>query len=357
MAVAVALLSGCATFPPDRLSQCTATLSVVKTDWERGEASTELSVLSYNVEGLPWPARRNRAPRLKEIGRQLAALRKEGKAPDVVLLQEVFTTTAGKIAVQSGYENRVRGHGRRAKRPPTSASADPNLVESRKLFKGERFFRLFSSGLYVLSDLPVVESGSQPFRRRECAGFDCLANKGLQHVRIQVPGVPEPIDLFNTHLNAGRASRTSPERSLLAHNLQIEQTARFVEERRDPRSAMILGGDLNMRHDDARFAHFWQVFPYTLVHQYCAEQTSGCAVGLSWDGDEPWMDTQDLQAFEDGRLVTVRPVRVEGMFDEPWQGAPLADHDGLLVVYRLSWPVESSSAPTVPSCSRRIRDL
>lgn len=350
LALAAALLSGCATFPPDRFTQCAATLPVVETDWQRGEASTELSVLSYNVEGLPWPARRNRAPRLDEIGRQLAVLRAEGNAPDIVLLQEVFSTAAARITVDSGYENRVRGPGRRAQRPPTSASADSDLVESRKLFKGERLFRLFSSGLYVLSDFPVVESGSQPFRKRECAGFDCLANKGLQHVRIRMPGVPEPIDLFNTHLNAARAARTSPQRSLLAHNLQIDDTARFVEDRRDSRSAMILGGDLNMRHNDARFAHFWQVLPYTLVHQYCAEETSGCAVSLSWDGDYPWRDTQDLQAFEDGRLVTVRPVRVKGMFDVPWQGAPLADHDGVLVVYRLSWPIESSAAPPAPRC-------
>jgi hypothetical protein len=63
-----------------------------------------------------------------------------------------------------------------------------------------------------------------------------------------------------------------------------------------------------------------------------------CDVQLSWDGDEPWMDTQDLQGFESGRQVRVKPVRLEAMFDAPQDGKMLSDHDGYLVTYELSWP-------------------
>jgi hypothetical protein len=45
----------------------------------------ELSVMTYNVEGLPWPVRFGRGSKLKAIGRQLAALREKGLQPDVVL--------------------------------------------------------------------------------------------------------------------------------------------------------------------------------------------------------------------------------------------------------------------------------
>jgi hypothetical protein len=38
------------------------------------------------------------------------------------------------------------------------------------------------------------------FARGSCAGFDCLSNKGLVFARIQVPGVPGTVDLFNTHI-------------------------------------------------------------------------------------------------------------------------------------------------------------
>jgi endonuclease/exonuclease/phosphatase family metal-dependent hydrolase len=338
----VMLVCGCATFPPDQVAKCLAREPAIQIDPGTGQATTDLSVLTYNVEGLPWPARRNRSARLQKIGRQLAAMRQSGRSPDVVLLQEVFTTQAARIGVDSGYKTRVRGPGRRAQRPPTSEAADISLTGRRKLFKGERLGRLFSSGLYVLSDMPISLVAGQPFRRRECAGFDCLANKGLQHVRLQVPGVPQPIEIFNTHLNAGGASRVSPERSLLAHNLQVEETGRFILQQRDPELPMILGGDFNMRGDDNRFARFTETVPYTLVHRHCSDPAAGCDVLLSWDGDAPWMDTQDLQSFQDGTVVTVRPMRVEGMFDEPWLGAPLADHDGLLVTYRLTWPAAAA---------------
>jgi hypothetical protein len=75
-------------------------------------------------------------------------------------------------------------------------------------------------------------------------------------------------------------------------------------------------------------------------------------VRLSWDGDTPWMDTQDLQGFDSGTRVSLRPVRVDALFDEPWKGRPLADHDGLLVVYRLRWAAAAGEPDTVQSrCS------
>jgi len=66
-------------------------------------------------------------------------------------------------------------------------------------------------------------------------------------------------------------------------------------------------------------------------------------VHMSWDGDEPWVDTQDLQFFENGERVTVRPVRVDALFDGGPNGPVLSDHDGLLVEYELTW--REASAP------------
>lgn len=346
-ALASLLLAGCASFPDDRIIAHSALTPEIRHDPESGEYFTLISVLSYNVEGLPWPARNSRASRLREIGRQLAEMRAQGTAPDVVLLQEVFTTQAAQIGVIAGYQNRIRGPSRRADRPRANGDeADPGLAGSRKRLKGEGLGRLFSSGLYMLTDFAVREAGGQAFPRRACAGFDCLANKGLQHARLGIPGVPQAIDLFNTHLNSASASRVSPRRSLLAHQQQIAETIRFLGAARDPDNPLIFGGDFNMRHSDARLERFAQTFPYTLVHRHCARTAGACEVGLSWDGDEPWRDTQDLQGFDDG-LVRVRPVSVEAMFDLPWRGRPLSDHDGLLVVYRLSWPIERAAEPAV----------
>ena len=39
-----------------------------------------------------------------------------------------------------------------------------------------------------------------------------------------------------------------------------------------------------------------------------------------------------------GDTVSVRPLRVEAMFDGGESGPELSDHDGFLVTYELSWP-------------------
>jgi endonuclease/exonuclease/phosphatase family metal-dependent hydrolase len=329
---------------------CAKPPTAVQAAGDRREA--EISVLSYNVEGLPWPVRKGRASRLREISRQLAAMRAAGTAPDIVLLQEAFSGTAARIGRRAGYANYVRGPARGMKRPPTSEEAERELVANRKRRKGEGLRQLLPSGLYILSDFPVIAAERQPFRARECAGFDCLSNKGLLYARIAVPGVPEPLEVFNTHLNSRGSTGVSEQRSLLAHRLQIDESSRFIEARREPGFPLVFGGDFNMRNAPERFERFALRKPWPIVHQWCVEPGANCDVRVSWDGDTPWMDTQDLQGFDSGSRVTVRPVRVDAMFDEPWKGRPLADHDGLLVVYRLSWTADGGEPDTAFSrCS------
>jgi hypothetical protein len=208
------------------------------------------------------------------------------------------------------------------------------------------------SGLYILSDFPILAAERQPFRARECAGFDCLSNKGLLYARIAVPGVPDPLEIFNTHLNSRGSTGVSEERSLLAHRLQIDESSRFIEARREGGYPLVFGGDFNMRNAPDRFERFALRKPWPIVHQYCVEPGARCDVRLSWDGDTPWMDTQDLQGFDSGTRVSLRPVRVDALFDEPWKGRPLADHDGLLVVYGLTWRAAAGEPDTVQSrCS------
>jgi hypothetical protein len=75
---------------------------------------------------------------------------------------------------------------------------------------------------------------------------------------------------------------------------------------------------------------------------------------MSWDGDAPWLDTQDLQGFDNGALVAVRPLRVEAKFDGPSTGGKLSDHDGYEVTYRLSWPRDSSSLRTAATDGAKL---
>ena len=292
-----------------------------------------LDVLTYNVEGLPWPARRGRAESLRAIGATLRRLRADGEAPDVVLFQEVFSPAAVRSVVEAGYPSIASGPSRTRR---SIFSADAKLPGRPRPTKGELGIRLMTSGLVVASRYPITRVVSDAYSRRACAGFDCLSNKGAMLITLAVPGVPDPVEIGNTHMNARKAARVSPQRTLAAHKAQAAELEAFLGEKRDPRYPMILGGDFNMRRSPQRFAWFRENNPLQFVHEYCVG-SGKCDVRISWDSDAPWMDTQDLQFFASGSRIRIRPIRVQAMFDGAPGSPALSDHDGFRVVYRLNW--------------------
>ena len=138
-------------------------------------------------------------------------------------------------------------------------------------------------------------------------------------------------------MNLQGASKVPRERHAAAHGRQVAALADFIETVSLPGTPTILGGDFNMRRSELRYERFAGMQRLTLVHRYCIDQPAVCDVRMSWDGDAPWMDTQDLQLFASGTRVAVRPYRVEAMFDGSPDNPKLSDHDGFRVHYRLSW--------------------
>lgn len=348
--VLLSLLASCSRWPEDRITRCAppATRPLIETSVDGRLQSTTLSVLIYNVEGLPWPARRGRGPSLDSIGEQLARMRRQGDHPDVVLLQEVFTARGARVGTAAAYSNRIRGPS--AKDVFGEAVVPATHAAERRLLKGERSGKILNSGLYVLSDYPVLAVQHRGFSRHACAGFDCLAAKGVMLVRVGIPGVPTPVDIMTTHMNAKGRAGVSLDRTLAAHRFQTIESVRFLKDTRDPTSPLIMGGDFNMRNSPDRFDHFANMQPYAIVSQWCTERPGACDVRLSWDGDAPWLDTQDLQAFDRGTLVDIRPERVEALFDGPETGGKLSDHDGYLVTYRLTWATDTAPGPGARVC-------
>lgn len=344
LALAVAL-GGCTTLPKPRSIACEAALSPVVTLSEDGlTASTRIEVLTYNVEGLPWPARSGRKRFLHEIGERLAMLRARGEAPHVVMFQEVFSRSAARTVTRSGYPSLAPGPSHSQRPPPALRRHLPGKPNPHR---GELGIKLLSSGVVIASEFPIVEQRSQPFARGSCAGFDCLANKGVVLARIAIPGVPGSLRLFNTHMNAQGASRVPEPRHSAAHAKQAREISEFMAMSGYETDPVVLGGDFNMKASETRFSRFSHFGPPELVHSYCIAHPEICDVRMSWDGDAPWMDTQDLQLFSSGAYVTVRPVRVETMFDGGPSGPLLSDHDGFRVTYELSWPV----AAAAPACA------
>ena len=212
--------------------------------------------------------------------------------------------------------------------------------------KGELGLHIAGSGLAIVSAFPILETQSEPFGRRRCAGLDCLSNKGMLYARIAIPGVPGTINLFNTHLNSQRASRVSPQRHARAHRLQVEELGNFITAVGSPDVPTVLGGDFNMRRSAIRFERFRNVTElFEIVHEWCVDQPLRCDTRISWDGDEPWMDTQDLQLFESGADVQIVPIRVEALFDGSAGSPKLSDHDGFRGAYRVSGHRQNQGRP------------
>jgi endonuclease/exonuclease/phosphatase family metal-dependent hydrolase len=288
-------------------------------------APIEVSVLTYNVRGLPWPVAAGRAKALAAIGRELAEMRRQGRAPRIVLIQEGFGDV-GPLVRQAGYRYWSSGPGRREKAGP---SID-GFARVRFPASGEGWGKLASSGLHILSEDPVTRVERIAFAH--CAGFDCLANKGAMLVNIAVPGIAGGLDVVNTHMNSRAASRTPWPRSLMAHQLQTEELNRFVAGARTRGAPLLVGGDFNVKNAPDRYYYRAGERPFVVVSEYCKATSAGCQSGSLLEAPEPWLASQDLQAFAPGRTMTVRPTVLTKLFGE---GQRLSDHDGLMVSYSL----------------------
>ena len=303
-----------------------------------GPSPATLSVMTYNIEGLTWPARTGRAPFLEAMTAEFARMEQAGVLPDVILFQEAFSTAALRTATATPHPYVALGP-RAPTRSGLPKSRDP-ILRKRNYLRGEWGIRFMGSGIAIASRYPITASFSQPYGPTSCAGWDCLANKGVMLVRIAVPGLPDPIEIATTHMNAQGASKAPPEKHLAAHNAQAAELADFLDRVSQVASPLVLAGDFNMRRNPARFDAFEQQNGYQLARRYCLEARAdpakpACDIRMSFDGDEPWFDTQDLQIYDDGDRTRLRPVRIEAWFDGPDAGGKLSDHDAYVVTYAI----------------------
>ena len=171
-------------------------------------------------------------------------------------------------------------------------------------------------------------------------------------VRTSVPGLPDPIEIATTHMNSQGASGVSKEKQAASHMAQSAELADFLDKVSDAASPMVLGGDFNMRRNPARLSEFERQNGYQLARRYCLEVAADpsrgppCDIRLSFDGDAPWLDTQDLQIFDDGARIALRPVRIEAWFDGEDAGGKLSDHDAYIVTYAIVPVTDEANDPT-----------
>lgn len=302
----------------------------VRIDPETGERTASLRVMTYNIAGLPAPLKAGRAEAIARIGDSLAEMRAAGTAPHVVLIQEGFMDAPmAELIARAGYAHVARGPDAALPAPARDAG-----MRGAQRLRGEGLGKALGSGLYILSDFPILETRMAAYG--DCAGVDCLANKGAMVAQVALPGAPAPIAVANTHMNAKKKSLAPLARAHLAHRLQVAAMDRLVRDSRRPGQALIFGGDFNMRRSEERWSGSVPPAPYAFARYYCAEIDWRCdASGLSLT-EAGLRDTQDLQGFHDGAEMRVRPQRLAILYDKTRPGA-LSDHSAYLVDYRISW--------------------
>lgn len=263
--------------------------------------------MSYNIKGLPsvllssdW-----KDGRYALIARTLKTRHADGTAPDVVALQEAFSDPALVLLRESGYAHVAAG-------PPAASLLGVN------------------SGLFVLSRHKVLFEASRAFGPKLCLSWDCFSNKGVQMVRLDVPGLPRPLEVFNTHLQAGREDTA-------ARQAQVKILLEFFREHHVPGNPVVFAGDFNFRPGlgQKSFQHFDEGLKLVHAGKLCLEK--GCAKGKDEGWHGIWERAVDHQFFADEGPVSFTPVLVERSYREPLDGMRLSDHPAHEVRYELRW--------------------
>jgi len=296
----------------------------------------ELSILTYNVKGLPAPVAIGRAEMLDRIGDRLAAMRKAGSQPSVVVLQEAFTPDAQRIADAAGYRHVIFGPQVEERSRLTGLPVDKR---PRSWMIGETQAPQLSSGLMLLSDFPVITVSRSAFPRDACAGFDCLANKGILFVTLDVPG-KGPIAVATTHLNSRSASLAPDLDTHTAYAEQADYLAGFVASEWDGRMPLIVAGDFNRGQWAIRKGALKAAFERLAFN---APVREGLGVSRDMrllksreraDSDRIVEKAKDMQFIVAGRGVSLLPTAASVPFGSEPDGTSLSDHFGFVVSYR-----------------------
>lgn len=310
-----------------------------------------ISLLTYNVEGAPWPFARGRPAAFERIAARLGELRRRGRNPQIAVFQEAFTGEAQAIGAQAGYRYIVEGPSAGESDAVAPTVADRSFSAAASWWHGETHGRMLGSGLMLLSDYPIVRVRRMAYPAFACAGFDCLANKGALLVTVRIPGAPAPVDIVTTHLNSRHSSWVSDERSLEAYAREAGLLSAFINRWHDPANPLIVAGDFNAGRAAPRWAALrgavatWRGegrFQDALSE--VARARRGRGAGLPADLHAILRRGTDWQFFTSGTNAALDAVAVRIPFGHEPDGSTLSDHIGYTALFRLR-PTSASASP------------
>ncbi len=305
-----------------------------------------LSVMTYNIEGLPFPLRMGRSDAARHIADRLRAMRAAGSQPHVVVLQEAFGKAQQEIGREAGYRYVAFGPDRDLRSDEPESAADRAFDHGGRMLKGEHAGKWVGSGLAILSDYPIVSVARAAFPAYACAGFDCLANKGMLMAEVQVPGVAAPVAVVATHMNSKNASGVSRDRWNYAFDRQVRSVGLFLAKHLAADQPYVFAGDTNIGGSLPRRAAFEAMLAalpraadkgvVRTALATCLDVRASCAVGTPVEVRKAYAHGKDWEAYGSGAATAVAPMAVDAPFGHDANGQMLSDHIGYTALYRLS---------------------
>lgn len=261
------------------------------------KASAELSILTYNVWGLPSILGTQRKERFTRMGATFSPY-------DVVVLQETFSDDIEMVKQGSGF-------------PYSYRHDNSNLINA-------------GSGLTVLSKYPILTTDYQAFN--QCAGKDCLVKKGILLARIDHPKLG-PLDVITTHYHSDDTSK--------ARNLRMEDANRnlqeFVQSHRSD-YATIIAGDFNFAADQDEYKNLMGRLPLEDVFKALHPGQTGYTVdpaNIHREGEGLPMRSDYVFVVEKPE-VSVTPLSAEVTHKAPVNGFTLSDQYGVAAKLRIT---------------------
>jgi endonuclease/exonuclease/phosphatase family metal-dependent hydrolase len=301
-----------------------------------------LSVLTYNVEGAPWPFAWNRPAAFVRIADRLRMLRRAGRNPQIVVLQEAFTEDAQAIGRETGYRYVVDGPSEADTNGAVPDAADGRFAAAASWWRGETHGHELGSGLMLLSDYPVVRVRRIAYPAFACAGYDCLANKGALLVTVRIPGAPSPVDIVTTHLNSRHSSGVSDDRSLYAYTRETAFLSAFINRWHDPAYPLIVAGDFNAGTARPRWSALraaiasWRgASPFQDAISDVVRRREERGASLPGDIHAILHRAEDWQFFTSGRNAALGVLGIGIPFGHGPDGTMLSDHIGYTALFRL----------------------
>lgn len=299
-------------------------------------ATSRLSVMTYNVKGLPWPLASGRPAAMIAIASRLWAMRQVHRQPDVVALQEAFGADAKAIGRAAGYRYMAVGPGVADVSTIGLNGSDRRFLVRGSMFDGEGIGKRLDSGLVIFSDYPIAAVRRIVYP--VCAGYDCLANKGALAVTILGPG-GQPVAVLNTHLNSGHASGVPKPRRYYAYGRQVAQVAAFAAAIEATGVPLLLAGDFNVGHDPVRRRAFgaWLASARSAPAVAAADCRidPGCSIVATPSLAESLHRAKDWLMYRASTTTRIRPTAISAPFGRERDGAMLSDHIGIAASYLL----------------------